>query len=702
MLRRFPLTFLLLVCFVLPGTLLAQQPHRCATDHLIQQEMETETGRLERERFNREIRTWLSENEGAARKTSTATYVIPVVFHIVQFDNNDVITDACVQSQLDVMNEDFQLLNSDTTIAIADWSGQFGFGDIEFCLATLDPQGNPTTGITRTVDSVRTDHAIGDGLKALIQWPPQQYLNVWVPRSISGGVLGYATLPTGLNSNPQNDGIVLHGQYFGRGTCAQAPYDRGRTATHEVGHWLGLFHTFQGGCSGTSASDCATSGDEVCDTPPTSVSNFGCPNTQNTCTETPMDMNDQTFNYMDYVDDNCMCMFSKGQVNRMHAVLNTTRSQLVSSTNNSATGCNCDELNPCSPIARFGANNTIICPGQTINFTDQTNGPATSWLWSFPGGSPSSSTMANPSVTYANPGVYDVTLTASNGLGTDTEIASGFVTVVQPVAPPVMEGFEVSFPSDWRIKNPDFSVTWELTDTVASTGNQCMMMDNWLYNAAGSADEIESNIYDMTGYANGELTFDYCYQQASFQRDTFSVYISGDCGVTWDKVWSKSGSDLATVGGVAIAVPFYPDDPSDWKTETIDLLPYLTSDGVKFRFENIGWEGNLLFLDNINISALVGAGEANPRSLGQLEIAPNPFQDGFRIDYTLVEKTDVEFSLVDMAGRVLLRQDAGGQVPGRHRLELDGDELKGLPAGIYFLRARTGGQQITRKVVKMD
>lgn len=700
MLRRFLPTFLLLFALSI-CSLAAQQNIRCAADEVFQQELATEQGRLAKANFDREIRSWLANHQGDSRAGAAPDYVIPVVFHIVQYSEVDEISDACVQSQLDVMNEDFQLLNSDTSIAVQDWSGEFGNPNIEFCLATVDPNGDPTTGITRTVDSVRTDHNIGDGLKALIQWPPQQYLNVWVPRSIVGGVLGYATLPPTLNSSPQNDGIVLHGQYFGRGSCADAPYDRGRTATHEVGHWLGLYHTFQNGCAGTSATDCATAGDEVCDTPPTASSNFGCPSTQNTCTETPNDLNDQTYNYMDYVDDNCMCMFSHGQSDRMIATLNTTRSVLVSPTNNQATGCNCDENAPCAPQARFGADNTILCPGQTVNFSDQTNGPATTWVWSFPGGSPASATTANPTVTYTTPGTYDVSLTATNSLGTNTAIATGFITVVQPVPPPVIEDFETTFPVDWSIKNPDFSVTWELTDTAAASGSQSMVMDNWLYNAAGSADEIESNIIDLTSYASGELTFAYAYQRASFQFDTFTVYISGDCGDTWDNVWSKSGADLATVSGVAIAAPFYPASPSDWVSDTIDLSPYLNSDGVKFRFENIGWEGNLLFLDNINISALVSAEEAQALPQWSMEIAPNPFQDQFEVQYELQVGGAFELGLYDMTGRALYRTGTPVRSPGRYQVQIPSGISNALAPGMYFVRGQLDGRELTEKVIKL-
>jgi len=273
--------------------------------------------------------------------------------------------------------------------------------------------------------------------------------------------------------------------------------------------------------------------------------------------------------------------------------------------------------------------------------------------------------------------------------------------VVQPLPPPVMESFEVTFPSDWEIKNPDFGVSWVVTDTAASSGSQSMFMDNWAYNAQGSADEVVSNIIDLTSYASGEMTFDYAYQRATFQFDTFSVYVSGDCGQTWTKEWSRSGDDLATVAGVAIASGYVPTGPGDWATDTIDLSAYLNSSGVKIRFENIGWEGNYLFLDNINISALVNSGEAVPGPGWSMEVAPNPFRDGFRVSYDLAEKAEVGFELLDVAGRVLYRVNLPAQVPGQHSWELPERFHSTLPAGIYFLRGQAGTRQQTAKVVRL-
>ncbi|MEM7039857.1 MAG: zinc metalloprotease, partial [Bacteroidota bacterium] len=235
-------------------------------------------------------------------RTSGSVRTIPVVVHVIQTSDQVLVTDARIQSQIDVLNEDFRLLNADTSNIPAEHRPVAADTEIEFCLATIDPDGCPTNGIVRIVSASLANHDMDDAaqLKGLSQWDPYSYLNIWVPVNIQGGTLGYATFPINLNFAPSQDGVVVASQYFGRGAgVPPSAFNLGRTTTHEVGHWLGLFHTFQNGCAGTTAATCTTGGDLVCDTPPTANSNFGCPNTQNTCTETPTDFNDQTINYMD-------------------------------------------------------------------------------------------------------------------------------------------------------------------------------------------------------------------------------------------------------------------------------------------------------------------------------------------------------------------------------------------------------------------
>jgi len=239
-----------------------------------------------------------------------ALYRIPVVVHILRRTNGvGDVSDARVQSQIDVLNEDFN--------AIAGSPGAPGTnGKIEFYLATTDPNGAPSTGINRY--SSNSWHNDKGTYYNQIGWDTNRYLNIYV--NSAGGNLGYAYLPSGGGVVGQPwDGVRVFYRAFGRNT-GYAPYDQGRTTTHEVGHYFGLYHTFQGGCD---SGGCATSGDLVCDTNSESSPFYGC-GSRVSCGSS-----DPTTNYMDYSEDACMFQFTPIQVNRMRCTLENFRVDLA-------------------------------------------------------------------------------------------------------------------------------------------------------------------------------------------------------------------------------------------------------------------------------------------------------------------------------------------------------------------------------------
>ena len=275
-------------------------------------------------------------------------YTVPVVVHVVHNNGAENISDAQIQSQISVLNEDFRRITS---------SRGEGAGvdtQIEFCLATLDPSGNPTTGINRVVSSTYTDLNINTedgGLKSLIHWDENSYLNIYVVQRIctgSGtgcGILGYAY----FTNAGAIDGVVCGYNYFGTADLddgsfvLSAPYNLGRTMTHEVGHWVNLYHTFQGGCTN---NDCDVDGDRVCDTPPVNPENYGCPTGTNSCSTDDNDLSfsfpdrdDYIDNYMDYTDDACMSRYTQGQADRSIAALISNNPNIFSNANLTATGC---------------------------------------------------------------------------------------------------------------------------------------------------------------------------------------------------------------------------------------------------------------------------------------------------------------------------------------------------------------------------
>lgn len=248
---------------------------------------------------------------------------VPLVVHIVWNSANPVenISDAQIMSQIDVIYKDFRRLNEDAD----DTWPQAADMEIEFYLAQQDPDGNPTNGITRTETTVAS-WGTSDNIKfsssgGVDAWDPTRYFNFWVG-NIGGGILGYATFPT--SAGDPNDGIVMSPQYFGSSDYEaaagetfylSAPYDKGRTTTHEMGHYFNLFHIW-----GDDGSACSGS-DLVDDTPNQGGSTFGCPSGVLTDACATTDPGFMYQNYMDYTDDGCMNLFTEGQKERMRATL---------------------------------------------------------------------------------------------------------------------------------------------------------------------------------------------------------------------------------------------------------------------------------------------------------------------------------------------------------------------------------------------
>lgn len=247
---------------------------------------------------------------------------VPVVVHVVWNTQAQNISEAQVQSQIDVLNRDYRKTNPDVANVPAVWQNVAADSQIEFFLATTDPNGHATTGITRTQTQTASFPQSGNPVKSAATggadpWPADRYLNVWVCQ-LGDGLLGYAQFPGG----PANtDGVVILHSAFGTNGTAAAPFNLGRSATHEIGHWLNLFHIWGDdgtGCNGT---------DEVDDTPNAAGPNFGCPAFASvTCGNGPN--GDMFMNYMDYTDDACMFMFTAGQVTRMRATLDGPRASI--------------------------------------------------------------------------------------------------------------------------------------------------------------------------------------------------------------------------------------------------------------------------------------------------------------------------------------------------------------------------------------
>jgi hypothetical protein len=250
---------------------------------------------------------------------------IPVVVHSVFAVAADEVADAQAESQIEVINEDYNAKNADISSVPSVFEGIVGTPGLEFFLATKDPEGKKTNGITHTKTKVKS-FGVNDTVKSAATgghdaWDTSRYLNLWVCQ-LSAPLLGYAQFPGG---DPTTDGVVITTSAFGRQGSAAAPFDLGRTATHEIGHYFNLSHIW-----GEARVPTCTDSDFVDDTPNQWGPNTGKPAfPHETCANTPN--GDLFMNYMDYVDDDAMVMFTFQQVQRMHAALEFSRAGLGSS-----------------------------------------------------------------------------------------------------------------------------------------------------------------------------------------------------------------------------------------------------------------------------------------------------------------------------------------------------------------------------------
>jgi Pregnancy-associated plasma protein-A len=301
---------------------MARTPKKRNCAHMVVHELlaETDPGYRGR-RLAVEDETRRTIASGKAMQVARKLLTIQVVVHVVHRTGAENISDAQIRSQIAALNRDYTLKNADKSKVPAAYKSRIANPNIQFKLATRDPNGKQTNGITRTATTVRdfgADDAVkrkGSGGKDA--WPTNRYLNIWTC-TLSGGLLGYAQFPGGP---ARTDGVVILHTGFGTQGTAAAPFNKGRTATHEVGHFLNLRHIWgdRNDCSGN---------DLVADTPKAQAANFGKPKFPHvTCHNGPS--GDMFMNYMDYVDDAAMVMFSQGQVARMNAALAGPRRKLV-------------------------------------------------------------------------------------------------------------------------------------------------------------------------------------------------------------------------------------------------------------------------------------------------------------------------------------------------------------------------------------
>mgnify|MGYP000427418743 CR=1 FL=1 len=349
--------YLVILTLLLSFTSFAQQ--RCHTnEHVENLNKKYPQYQKNRNQVNKQTINWIESNY---QNDVKSIITIPVVVHVVWNTSQENISDQQIFSQIDVLNADFRRTNIDAIMTPSVWTSIAADTEIEFCLASVDPNGAFTSGITRTQTSETSFSLQTDAVKAtatggINPWNQNNYLNIWVC-DLSGNILGYATPPSSFN-NP-HDGVVVNHTNFGTLGTVQGAYNKGRTATHEVGHWLNLVHTW--GNSGSCGND------NVNDTPTQEEANLNCPafpHNANSC-GTSNSSGDMFMNYMDYTNDGCMNLFTLGQKARMIAAINQYRSNLLSNSCSTNTVVN-DNLNYEKKLVKIidvlGRNRSIFTP----------------------------------------------------------------------------------------------------------------------------------------------------------------------------------------------------------------------------------------------------------------------------------------------------------------------------------------------------
>lgn len=623
----------------------AQQVRNCGTmGHL--HEAELNDPKLHSRMQEIEVRSeeWIRNYQKTGNK-SAAVVSIPVVVHVVYNTTSQNISDAQVLSQINILNQDFRKLNSDISLVPSAFSGLAADCEIEFCLAKRDPNGNATNGIVRKSTTV-TSFSSNDNIKRNANggsdpWNTSQYLNIWVG-NLSGGLLGYAQFPGGTAAT---DGVVCLYTAFGNTGVAAAPFNKGRTATHEVGHWLNLRHIW---------GDATCGNDQVTDTPTQQTANYGCPSFPRvTCSNGPN--GDMFMNYMDYTDDACMYMFTAGQKSRMLAALNTTRASLLTSL-----GC----VPPsggttCGVPASLGAT-SITTSSATLNW-----------------GTVSGATSYN--VQYRATGTTTWTSTTSTTTSmsiTGLSTATSYEFQVQTVCSGSTSAFSAS---------ATFSTSAAACTDVYESNNTRTASKTILLNTDISArisSGTDKDWFKFTTVAGG----------------TYLKIVLDQLPADYDlRLYGSSGSTLAT------------SQLSGTSTETIIRNTASTSSYFVqvYPYSSTGFNANVCYRLRVNTSSSsFRTGSAEETAEGNINLEkmaaidginlyPNPTSDVLNLSFFMENESNVNIEVVDLMGKMIYSGVFNG-TEGFNKTELS---TASMSNGIYLMRITQDQSSVVQKFV---
>lgn len=640
---------------LIAATINGQAPERpyCITDEMYHQSIRENPqylkNHLELEDFTKK---YVEQNQARMRTAQSVntintppTYVIPVVFHVLHEYGAENISDAQILDCLQHMNEDYRKLNADTSNTLAIFKPIAADCGIEFRLATIDPNGNCTNGIDRIYTS-KTNSANNDS--KLNPWTGN-YLNIWTAKTLENtGAAAYSHFPGTVALN--KEGVMSRYDYIG--TIGAGGPGGLHTISHEVGHFLNLAHTW-----GTTNSPGVACGDDFVQDTPETQGWTSCNLSAAVCNP-PVIENVQNFMEYSYCDN----MFTVGQKTRMYAALSSSlgsRNTLWTASNLIATGTNStNPVSQCAPIADFWTTQQSVCVGRTVNFRDYSwNAHPTSWSWSFPGGTPSTSTDSLPAVVYNSPGIYDVTLVVSNANGSNTLTRTAFIRVSG--SPSIQGLFTEPFTTaaaltanDAWIYNPDAgSTTWTFFPNAGANSTPTSLKLNNYSNTAGQIDEWISPGFDISNLTGATMKFYVANaQRNSTSNDLLRVFSSSNCGENWTNKYSKSGSSLATAG--VVGVNFTPSS-TQWRQETVSLNGIFPRTNIRFKFQNTSDRGNNTYIDELQITGTPSNVDEVDEVTTGFGLFPNPSNGVSTVQFKLNSSQRVRIYVHDITGRMI-------------------------------------------------
>lgn len=659
----------------------AQNEFKCgqdmANDYLFSQD------KTAKKRFEQLIKDANALSASGVRlKTSSASYTIPVVFHILHLGGSENISDAQIHDAVAIMNRDFRKQNADTTSIIAQYLPLAADCEIEFRLATLDENGMCTNGITRHYTQ-NTDW-VANTANYAYTWDRTKYLNIYVVRTMQNGAAGYTYLPG--QASAAADAIVALHSYVG--SIGTSNVFTSRTLTHETGHWFNLQHVW----GSTNQPGVACGDDGVTDTPITK-GHTSCNLSSAVCNASIVE---NVQNYMEYAY--CSKMFTQGQKNRMlNCIVGgiAGRDNLSTNANLIATGV----INPianCAPKAEF-LFNPVTCIGNNFTFTDYSyNGTANTWLWSSPSAA-NTSTLQNGVLSFTNSGIATVKLKVSNVFGVDSIEKQTLIVLagLNSGTLNLTQSFETVFPdNNWIATTPQYGSGFKTNTVTAVTGTNCVWVNNYYDNPNGAV-SFFSPLYNLQNIINApQLSFKYAYtQQVASNNDALNVYVSTNCGSTWTQAYSKSGSQLNTTGTL-VSTAFLNPQPSQWVTETINLSSYTGNQEVAVKFEFTPFAsapGNNIFIDDINMSGIVGIKD-NAKVYNDAKVYPNPTEGILNVELEMLNDKNIQIQLLNALGQVLINETPTSQHSTFN--------IQNLNSGIYFLRISSDKGSKVVKVVR--